>query len=250
MALGGFSADFVKYNVIMTWITDCKHYTMKGSVLNEKDFIHQMQSHNYIHIPCSDEKNTIDIVLASSFSGIESSTDSFRKVLKHIGVKEIHAQKDSDSDSDDDKSEKHKNKAAAPKEKSNRIVIIVTKYEFSTNVQKSRSKFTGALIINHRHMDFACDKRKGPMCYIHRVMTDEEVANLTSFHKNKPSDYPILCINDPQAIWLNGKPGDLIEITRIEDNAAGLPVSYRYLSTKKYDMSGKSKTSKLTLSEE
>ncbi len=251
MAKTGIAADYMKYNVIMTWIQDCRKYTMESPAISEKEFTEQMQSKNAIHIPCMEEKKVVDVVLVSSTSGIESSVDLFRRLLKSIGVKIAKViEEDSEDESGDKDAVAPSAEAAQADKHGNRIVIIITKEPFSTNVQKARSEFTGALIINYRHRDFACDKRRGPSCYKHRVMTKKEVDDLTGFHHHKSSDYPILCIDDPQAIWINGRPGDLIEVTRIEDNAAGMTIAYKYLSSKRFDTSDKSKASKLNLSEE
>ena len=256
--MNSISSDFKKYKIILLWLDECKHYTKNSQPLGEDAFIKEMQSHNYVKISCIDnttstdttnmnnennednedsennknngdsenngDKTKIDIVLISSSSRIESGVDSFRRLLKALNVKENT-------------------------QYNNRKLIIITKYPFSTNVLKTKSAYNIG-ITNYLHSNFSCDKRRGPMCYPHKVMSAEEVKLLTEFYYNKASDYPPICLDDPQCIWLNAKPGDLIEITRVEDNAAGKTITYRYVTTKKFDMSNKSKTSDLNLSNE
>ncbi len=256
MAAAGITSDFRKYGIIMIWIQDCKQYTLDTPAISEKEFTQQMQTKGFVRISCTDGEAIVDVVLVSSSSGAESSVDMFRRLLKQIGVKtKANVAEENDDSGSDGENESKKKPAPSAKSKvvavlEARTVVFITKDEFSTNVNKARSEFTGALIINYLHRDFACDKRTGPMCYKHRVMLATEVAELVNFHHHKASDYPLICRDDPQIIWLNAKPGDLVEISRIEDNAAGLTTSYRYVSSKKFDMSEKSKAAKLNLSDD
>lgn len=222
------SADYRKYKNILLWVEECKKYLVKNTSLSEEDFIKKMQSDDFVSIATMDGKVQIDIILTSSVSYIESSVELFRKVLKSVKVRELDSKRGINH---------------------SRRLIMVTKRPFSTNVQKIRNGYAVA-ITNYQHIDFVTDKRTGPMCYPHKVMAKEEVDALISFYHNKPSDYPSICLDDPQCIWLNARLGDLIEIHRIEDNAAGITVTYRYVISKKFDMSDKSKTNDLNLNSE
>jgi DNA-directed RNA polymerase subunit H (RpoH/RPB5) len=225
MALQGIDADFRIYDILCIWMKECKQYKMPEGYkdLSAEEFKKQIQTNNYIHIQCTsvDDEKT-NIVFVSKLAEISSNVGLFRKMLRNIGIKP--------------ESEKIK-------------VIVITKVPFSAGTLKGRQDFPNVSIINYLHREFACDKRKGPMCHTHRVMSDEEKAKLIDFANTQAKSFPGISIWDPQIIWLNAKLGDLIQITRIEDTPGGESTAYRHVTSRKYNMS-KSKGSDLNLSEE
>lgn len=206
--------DYTKYKVIWIWLKDCKGFNTEEKEIDQSTFIKEMQTNSFICIECNEAK----IVLCSSVSNIESSVESFRSMFRSIGVREL----------------KQGNKI--PKLSERKKIIVITKSPFTTNVSKMYKEFRHISIINYKHMDFACDKRKGPMCHPHKVMNEEEKDKLFGFDRMRQESYAKVCITDPQIIWSNAKVGDMVMVTRPENTTAGESVTYKLVTSRKFVM--------------
>ena len=60
----------------------------------------------------------------------------------------------------------------------------------------------------------------------HRIMSKDEVATLLAETSRTFEDFPRILVTDPAIIWIGGKRGDMIEITRISETA-GVAFYYR-----------------------
>jgi DNA-directed RNA polymerase subunit H (RpoH/RPB5) len=242
-----------------------------------------MQKNRFVRIDCEESvsRKPIILVLVSSLSAsyaakdkarVENKVEQFRQLMGKLSIRETKKKDDSDSDSDvnadvdanvdadanananakDGSKTKAKAKANVKEKQETKekpTVIIITKKPFNAAIQKALIKYEDVDIVNYIHRDFACDKRKGPMCSPHRVLTTEEIEELNRFTLGSTSNYPAICIDDQQCIWLNVKVGDLIEVITIEDNAAGISKQYRYVSPKRFQFMDQSKTKGLNASD-
>ena len=62
----------------------------------------------------------------------------------------------------------------------------------------------------------------------HEIMTKKEAEEVLKKFNCKPSELPLIFVNDPAIIVLGVKPGDMIKISR-NSNTAGESIYYRYV---------------------
>ena len=62
----------------------------------------------------------------------------------------------------------------------------------------------------------------------HAIMTIEEAKEVLRKFNCKPTELPLIFVNDPAIIGLGVKPGDMIKITR-KSSTAGQSLYYRYV---------------------
>lgn len=151
----------------------------------KKDLIKTLQFYSYVKIKAIKKDDIMYIFLVEDNSLVSKSLE-FKKLLNTIQEKEAH-------------------------------LIIVSKEGIKTPVKKFLSKYTKKKlwIKNLLYAHFKVDVRKNEMVPKHslcdleetqRVMTDNQIDNLTQFPKIKNTD--------PQVLWLGGKAGQLVKIIR------------------------------------
>jgi len=62
----------------------------------------------------------------------------------------------------------------------------------------------------------------------HEIMAKKEAEEVLKKFNCKPSELPLIYVNDPAIIVLGVKPGDMIKISR-NSNTAGESIYYRYV---------------------
>ncbi len=62
----------------------------------------------------------------------------------------------------------------------------------------------------------------------HEIMTIKEAKEVLQKHNCKPTELPLIFVNDPAIIGLGVKPGDMIRIIR-KSATAGESTYYRYV---------------------
>ena len=62
----------------------------------------------------------------------------------------------------------------------------------------------------------------------HEIMTKKEAVEVLEKFHCKPTELPLILVNDPAIIGLGVKPGDMIKITR-KSATAGESLYYRYV---------------------
>ena len=65
----------------------------------------------------------------------------------------------------------------------------------------------------------------------HEIMTKDEAADVLKQFNCKPTELPLIYVDDPAIIELGVKPGDMMKITR-NSETAGESVYYRYVVEK------------------
>jgi len=63
---------------------------------------------------------------------------------------------------------------------------------------------------------------------LHEIVSDEELAEVTKKYHAEPFQFPWIKVNDPIAIILGAKRGDVVKITQ-KSETAGTAISYRYV---------------------
>ena len=62
----------------------------------------------------------------------------------------------------------------------------------------------------------------------HEIMTKKEAEEVLIKFNCKPTELPLIFVNDPAIIGLGVKPGDMIKISR-KSGTAGQSIYYRYV---------------------
>ena len=62
----------------------------------------------------------------------------------------------------------------------------------------------------------------------HEIMTKKEAEEVLEKYNCKPTELPLIFVNDPAIVGLGVKPGDMIKITR-KSSTAGESLYYRYV---------------------
>jgi DNA-directed RNA polymerase subunit H len=62
----------------------------------------------------------------------------------------------------------------------------------------------------------------------HEIMIKDEAEQVLKKYNCKPTELPLILVNDPAIVGLGVKPGDMIRITR-KSATAGESVYYRYV---------------------
>lgn len=62
----------------------------------------------------------------------------------------------------------------------------------------------------------------------HEIMTKKEAEEVLEKFNCKPTELPLIFVNDPAILGLGVKPGDMIKITR-KSSTAGESLYYRYV---------------------
>jgi DNA-directed RNA polymerase subunit H len=62
----------------------------------------------------------------------------------------------------------------------------------------------------------------------HEIMTKKEAEDVLKKFNCKPTELPLIFVNDPAILGLGIKPGDMIKITR-KSPTAGESIYYRYV---------------------
>ena len=62
----------------------------------------------------------------------------------------------------------------------------------------------------------------------HEIITKKEAEDVLKKFNCKPTELPLIFVNDPAIIGLGVKPGDMIKITR-KSATAGESIYYRYV---------------------
>jgi DNA-directed RNA polymerase subunit H len=62
----------------------------------------------------------------------------------------------------------------------------------------------------------------------HEIMTKKEAEEVLKKYHCKPTELPLIFVNDPAIMGLGVKPGDMIKITR-KSATAGASFYYRYV---------------------
>jgi len=62
----------------------------------------------------------------------------------------------------------------------------------------------------------------------HEIMTKDKAEEVLKKYNCKPTELPLIFVNDPAIVGLGVKPGDMIKITR-KSATAGDSIYYRYV---------------------
>ena len=184
------------YKNLQKFIVEYRKWEVVGSFLDEGKFTEKILHDDLVKIFCIDKNNkNVELVLLNKDNEAASKTDNFRTLMKKV------------------KSD---------------IVIIISYNNISTQI-KSKFKEFDTEIINYSYNLFKIEIPKGPYCFPHRILSEEEVSQLLEFCKKERNGFPKCKHSDPQIIWIGGKPGDLIEITSDNPNT-GTELRYRIVT--------------------
>lgn len=188
--------DFNRYKNILIFAKEWRKFTINSPILDYDTFRKTILSDHFIKIECFDEIKNKDILiyLFDKHSKYISNSQDFKKILKKI--------------------------------EDLTVVILVTYLPLNVYHKKAVNAEKKLTIYDYRHENFDLVLPNGPLCYPHRILSREEVLELTN---NDLFCYitnlPRILDSDPQCIWIGAQATDIIEVKNIGDI---MGEAYRY----------------------
>ena len=105
-------------------------------------------------------------------------------------------------------------------------IILITKLPVNKRIQTLFKEFKQHSFFNYLHRHIRFDITNGPFCCPHRILKDDEAKKICEQLCIEPYNLPRIMVDDPQAIKINAKIGDIIEIKTISD-FSGNALRYR-----------------------
>ena len=199
------SIQYKTYLEVLKFLTHKKYRNYKiinNKIKDEETFKRFMPIDKYVKIECEDEeKNKIFVLFMKEKTPYVEKTGAFRELVGEFKkFKKIN-------------------------------LIFITKEPFSVYIRKIIPQFEdiNIEIVNYLHRIFASEIPLGPCVPSHRIMSSVEKKKILSVLKINELALPIICIKDPQCIWLGAKVGEIIEIVG-SSQATGHYTRYRIVS--------------------
>lgn len=158
--------------------------------IDEPTFKTEVCNKNYIVIPCDD----VAYVMLSSISEVFQKTAKFVDLWNAIGKPKMM------------------------------IIFAIRSRPPKFNIKKS-AREKSIKFVYHPLDLISVDMRKVQGIPRHEICSDEEYAELEKFYINK-ENMPKILENDPQALWINAKIGQIVKIINVSE-IAGTAISYR-----------------------
>jgi DNA-directed RNA polymerase subunit H (RpoH/RPB5) len=154
----------------------------------KKDLIKTLQFYSYVKIKAVNKKDKNDVmyVFLVSDGTLVSKSLEFKKLLNTIPDNKAH-------------------------------LVIVSKGGIKTPIKKFLLKYTKKklLVKNLLYANFKVDVRKNVMVPLHKLCTLEETKKAMKDNKIETlMQFPKIKHTDPQVLWVNGLPGQLIKVVR------------------------------------
>ena len=154
----------------------------------KEDLIKTLQFYSYIKIKAlnKDDPNDIMYVFLISDSTTVSKSMEFKKILNTIPDKKAH-------------------------------LVIVSKDGLKTPVKKFLAKYTKKTLFvrDLLYANFKVDVRQNALVPLHILCTLEETKKIMNDNKvENLHEFPKIKHDDPQVLWVGGKPGQLIKVIR------------------------------------
>jgi DNA-directed RNA polymerase subunit H (RpoH/RPB5) len=191
-------SQYEQYKNLNVFAKDWRKYIPQStSILSEDAFRKEMQTNKYVLLEYANSKTgrSVLIYLLSNDSNYANNSQALKRLLARI------------------------------KEKSE--VILVSKEPFKVYSVKTIRNFAHLDIKTYLHANFSLIAPNGPLCYSHRILTDNEVNTLLNDSLCcRITNLPGILQDDVQCIWIGAEVGDIIEITAKSD-IAGESIHYR-----------------------
>jgi DNA-directed RNA polymerase subunit H (RpoH/RPB5) len=196
-------ALYIKYANLQKFLATYRRYTVHEPFLKKAEFGEAIQSLSYVkHTATAPDGVPYIVLLFRDESKYIKSSKVLRSFLQNIKVGPKHE-----------------------------IIVIVSK-PLSAHIRNNVLAKSKTQIHVYLHRLFIIELPKGPLCSPHTILTPAErdyLCNHDIWHH--PEYLPIMSTDDPQAIWLGAKPGDVIKIESFSD-ITGRSIRYRYVEKK------------------
>lgn len=189
-------AQYTRYKNVYTFATEWRHYNISTALMDEKTFRTNMQTDEYIYIEGIDprHKKGARIYLFSAESRYNKSVE-LKRLLNNI--------------------------------KNPYLVILISYEPLSTYCRRVINSYAHLDIKTYLHKIFDLVVPRGPLCYPHRILSQDEVQRLCNEDLFcKIIDLPKIYNDDPQCVWIGAESTDVVEIKMCSD-IAGETVVYR-----------------------
>jgi hypothetical protein len=176
--------QYKQYLNLQIFTKKWRNMEIKNKILNENEFIKNMQFNNYINLECISKSNgkiTMIFLLAKTNKSI--NTQDIKKILNKVKIV--------------------------------CDVILISEYNITIDLNK--------ILYNMKHINnIYCYKHENfnliiPECTLtglHKILSKQEIYQLINEDLfTTISNLPKIRENDPQCIWIGAKTGDVIEIS-------------------------------------
>ena len=180
--------DFTRYQNVLLFAKKWRKYKIETGILNQESFRKAMQADQYVLISCLDtaRNKQVLIYLFDKNSKYTNFSQEMKKLLKKI--------------------------------KDPCTVLLITYKELSAYHSRTINQEKHLQVEVYNHAIFALETPMAPGVDEHRIMSREEVIQLTN---NDLCSYvinlPKILDSDPQCIWIGAEVGDVIEIKMLSD---------------------------------
>lgn len=189
---------FEKYKNIQSFATEYRKYKLLDkNFVNYEEFKNKMQTSGFIFHRFEDtnDKIQIDLYFFKEDSKYIVTTSFFKKLL--------------------DKYDKNKH-----------YVIFITKEPLNIYRRKTVKNYDNLIVNNYLHRNFLMKPEEGPLCSKHTVLTTQEARKVCFSLMAHGHNLATIYDKDPQCIWINAKPNDIVKIESISE-ITGKSIRYR-----------------------
>ncbi len=182
--------QYNRYKNLNEFAITYRKYVPVTNILNEKDFATTIKTKQYIKMEYLNSNRNVYIYLLGIDSKYSSTSNDLKTLLAPI--------------------------------KDPTDVILISKDKLGPHLNKTIIAYTK--INNHINIhsylyeNFDLIIPKGPLCYPHRILSQDEIINLLNNEAYcKLINLPEILVSDVQCIWLGANVGDVIEIKSLSD---------------------------------
>lgn len=198
-------SDFDIYNNILVFAEKYRKYEITSDKIdNERTFISEMESKEYIMIECKLNQKNVYIFIFNAKSKYISKSNTFEWIEHFI---------------------KYNKKEPVD-------IIVITKDYVNAHIKKKIVKMgkKNIIIYNYIYNNFVqiIPEAKNEVVPEHKIISDQvEIEKLVEELKiQKIDQLPKIFHNDAAVIWAGGRPGNLVKITGPSESA-GIRIAYK-----------------------
>lgn len=200
--------SYVPFNVYTNIVKmfDYRNIKLRGEQLTENQVSQRLNHYEFATIVGDrgpDPRGAAEcyVILIASNSKYSAKSQDFKKLLKGL-----------------------------PKKTEGVEVMFVSELEFTNHIKKQLALFKSEnpkiYVEDYDYEKFLIEMPKHVSVPKHELASDNEVAELCRRHFTTKEKFPKIHVGDTQCVWIGGKPGMVIKITRVSENS-GEAIAYR-----------------------
>lgn len=191
--------EYAVFTNIKKYLTKTGYTIADNDVKGKESFGKYMLYSKWVSLKAVNDRKEVKYVFLLSKHGVITKSSDFNTILSNIKEKKVTA-------------------------------LIISPKPLKTPIRKNLKKYgaKGIKVRNLTYMNFVCDPTENVYVPKHVVCSEEEKKAKLRDSRTSALCIPLISPNDPQVIWLDAKPGQLIKILR--NDIIGPSVYYRIVS--------------------